>query len=179
MNVETICTLKNKFRWTGFLTYKNAKKANKYEWKLKRKKNYVHFLMTWPLRFSDLPSPLSDFCTRYRHRFFIMLGTKPRLAQITYASIVNKHFFTKWCHLPKLWTEPTKIGHIFRKYSTLKIGFQKNSHLKVVLLLSQILILIQKFSDDLWCWKRLWKSVFGNLFKVVVHNFVISDIIYF
>ena len=30
--------------------------------------------------------------------------------------------------LPKLWTEPTKIGHIFRKQSTLRIKvFKKKS----------------------------------------------------
>ena len=30
---------------------------------------------------------------RYRHRFFWLIWH-----QITYASIRNKHFFTKWCH---------------------------------------------------------------------------------
>ena len=35
--------------------------------------------------------------------------------------------------LPKLWTEPTKIGHIFRKYSILKKSkFSKTFPLKGV-----------------------------------------------
>ena len=31
--------------------------------------------------------------------------------------------------LPKLWTEPTKIGHIFRKQTTEKIEIFKKFHL--------------------------------------------------
>ena len=53
---------------------------------------------------------------RYRPRFFNQVGH-----QTTYASIGNKHFFTcimSLSDLQKLWTELTKIGHIFRKQST-------------------------------------------------------------
>ena len=57
--------------------------------------------------------PIADICIRYCHRFFDQVGH-----QTTYASIGNKHFFYKMmssADLPKLRTEPTKIGHIFRK----------------------------------------------------------------
>ena len=65
---------------------------------------------------------------RDRPRFFDQVGH-----QTTYACIGHRHFFTKSCHHqtcfpPKLWTEPTKIGHIFRKQSTLKIKVFKTFH---------------------------------------------------
>ena len=55
---------------------------------------------------------------RYRLRFFYQVGH-----QTTYASMGNKHF------IAKKWTELTKIGHIFRKQSTLKIKVFKKSQL--------------------------------------------------
>ena len=52
----------------------------------------------------------------YRPRFFDQVGHQ----KTTYASIGNKHFLTKpLSDLPKLQTELTKIGHIFRKQSTI------------------------------------------------------------
>ena len=50
---------------------------------------------------------------RVRPRFFDQVGH-----DTIYASSGNKHFFSRSdgeSDLPKLWTEPTKIGHIFRK----------------------------------------------------------------
>ena len=60
---------------------------------------------------------------RYRPRFFDQVGY-----QTTYASMGNKHFFTKYyliSNLPNSWTELTKIGHNFRKQSTEKKVFKK------------------------------------------------------
>ena len=57
--------------------------------------------------------------------FLIKLGIKPCL------HILKISIFS--LNLPKLWTAPTKIRHIFRKQSTLK-SFQKISFLKVDLL---------------------------------------------
>ena len=72
---------------------------------------------------------------------------------------------------PKLWTETTKIGHIFRKQSaTLKI--------KVNLLVKYAL---QKKNNkalvDFWCRKMTLKVHISNFanFEEVVHNFGRSD----
>ena len=56
---------------------------------------------------------LGDMKNRVRPRFYDQVGH-----QTTNASIGNKYFFTKkmsLSDLSKLWTEPTKIGHIFSK----------------------------------------------------------------
>ena len=60
---------------------------------------------------------------RYRPRFFDQVGH-----QTTYASIGNRHFFMPSSDQPKLWTGLTKIGHIFRKQSTLTIKVFKKFH---------------------------------------------------
>ena len=52
--------------------------------------------------------------------FLIKLGIKPRMH---YASMGNKHIMSL-SDLPKLWTEPTKIGHIFRKQSKVHIFWE-------------------------------------------------------
>ena len=60
-------------------------------------------------------------------RFFDQVGH-----QTTDSSMRNKHFSTKYHHqsdILKLWTEPAKIGHIFRQQSTLKIKVFKKNHL--------------------------------------------------
>ena len=57
--------------------------------------------------------------------------------------------------LSKLWTEPTKIGHIFRKYSTLKKFFGK----------------IQPISDT----ENDLETQNFEIFTKVVHNFDKSD----
>ena len=61
--------------------------------------------------------------------------------------------------LPKIWTEPTKIGHIFTKQSTLKIKvFKKFSFIKVDLLVKYSSYKKnQKDSVDFWCQKMTLK----------------------
>ena len=67
----------------------------------------------WSLLSIVINRPSLGFCMecssiRVRPRFFDQVGH-----QTTNASIGNKYFFTK-SDLPKLWTELTKIWHIFR-----------------------------------------------------------------
>ena len=64
---------------------------------------------------------------RYRPRFLNKLGMKPciHLGEIS----IFSHWIMSSSDLPKFWTEPTKIGHIFRKQSTLKIKVFKKFHL--------------------------------------------------
>ena len=73
--------------------------------------------------------------------------------------------------LPKLWTEPTKIGHIFRKQK-----FQKNSFIKVDLLVNYSL---QKKKSERFGWFLMPKNDFESTnfanFEEVVHNFGRSD----
>ena len=66
--------------------------------------------------------------------------------------------------LPKLWTEPTKIGHIFRKQSTLKIKDFKKFHLyKLISYSSEKKN--QKDSVDFWCRKMTESGLMPNLIK--------------
>ena len=65
--------------------------------------------------------------SRYRPRFFDKVGH-----QTMYASIGNRHFFTKSCHRQTYQNyeqSRQKFGHIFRKQSTLKIKVFKKIHL--------------------------------------------------
>ena len=73
--------------------------------------------------------------------------------------------------LPKLWTELTKIGHIFRKQSTLKI---KVSFIKVDLLVKYS---SQKKKSERFGWFLMPKNESTNFanFEDVVHNFGKSD----
>ena len=74
--------------------------------------------------------------------------------------------------LPKLWTEPTKIGHIFRKQSTLKV-FLKISLVKVDFLVKYSL---QKKKSERFGWFLMPKNDFEcTNFEEVVHNFGRSD----
>ena len=62
--------------------------------------------------------------------------------------------------LQKLWTESTKIGHIFRKQSTLKSKFSKDFIYKSWSP-SQIFCTekkVQKDSVDFWCPKNAFQS---------------------
>ena len=69
----------------------------------------------------------------------------------------------------ELWTEPTKIGHIFRKQST----FQKISFIKVDLLFKYSLQKKnEKYSVDFWCRKMTLTvqilQTFKRLFIILV-----------
>ena len=82
--------------------------------------------------------------------------------------------------LPKLWTEPTKIGHIFRKQSTtLKIKvFKKISFIKVDFLVKYFLQKkkSERFGRFLMPKNDFESTNFAN-FEKVVHNFGKSDMI--
>ena len=60
--------------------------------------------------------------------------------------------------LPKLWTEPTKISHIFRKQLTLKIKKLKISFIKVDLIVKySSQKKNQNYLVDFWCQKMTLK----------------------
>ena len=73
--------------------------------------------------------------------------------------------------LPKLWTEVTKIGHIFRKQSTLKSKFSKKLIYKSWFL-SQIFFTkkIRKIPLIFYAEKDFETTKFA-IFEEVVHNF--------
>ena len=80
--------------------------------------------------------------------------------------------------LPKLWTVPTKIGHISRKQKYFKIqGFQKISFIKVDLLVKYSLQ--KKKNSERFGWFLMPKNDFESTnfanFEDVVHNFGRSD----
>ena len=73
--------------------------------------------------------------------------------------------------LPELWTEPTKIGHIFRKQSTYfkNQSSQKISFVKVDLLLVQYSSQKKKFRKiplifdaEKWLWKYEFCNLWGE-----------------
>ena len=82
--------------------------------------------------FCNLFSSLYNFWNLLSSLYNFYLSTNLNTPyQTTYASIQNRHFFhyiVSLSDLPKLWTEPTKIGRIFRKQSTLKIKIEEVVH---------------------------------------------------
>ena len=80
-------------------------------------------------------------------------------------------------YLPKLWTELTKIGHIFRKQSTLNSNFSKNFIYKSWSP-SQIFFTEKKNSERLG-WFLMLKNDFESTnfakFEEVIHNFGRSE----
>ena len=79
--------------------------------------------------------------------------------------------------LPKLWTEPTKIGHISRKQSNLKQSFHKISFIKVDLLVKYSSE--KKKNSERFGWFLMPKNDFESTnfekFEEVFHNFGRSD----
>ena len=73
---------------------------------------------------------------------------------------------------PKLWTELTKIRHIFRKQSTLKVKAFKNviikssSPVKYSLQKKKLRKILLIFDAEKWLWKYDFE-----IFDKVVHNF--------
>ena len=77
--------------------------------------------------------------------------------------------------LPKLWTEPTKIGHIFRKQSTSKIKVFKKFHLQK--LISSNILYKKNFERVDWFLmpKNYFECTNFVNCEEVVHNFGRSD----
>ena len=74
--------------------------------------------------------------------------------------------------LPKLWTESTKIGHIFKKQSFQKKIIYKSWSPSQIFCTEKK---VQKDSVDFWCQKMPFKvQIFAN-FEEVVYNFGRSD----
>ena len=71
--------------------------------------------------------------------FLIKLGVKPHMHQWEISI-----FFTSW-NLRRLWTELTKIRHVFRKQNTLKIRVSKKFHSQKLVSWSNILHRKKKF----------------------------------
>jgi hypothetical protein len=95
-------------------------------------------------------------CSRYHPRFFDQVGH-----QTTYASMGNKHSFTKSWHRKTYqnYEQSTKIGQIFRKQSTLKVKVLKKKSLIKVLHRKEIRKIPLIFDAEKW----LLKYKFGNL----------------
>ena len=102
--------------------------------------------------------------------FLIKLGIKPRLHILKISIVSLNHVIVR--PTKKLWTEPTKIGHIFKKQSTLKIKVFNNSIYKRWSS-SQIFFTEkknQKYLVDFLCQKMTKSTNFAN-FEEVFHNF--------
>ena len=73
---------------------------------------------------------------------------------------------------PKLWTEPTKIGHIFRNQSTLKIKVFKRDDFLVK-------YSSQKRKSERFNWFLMPKNDFESTnfanYEEIIHNFGRSD----
>ena len=124
--------------------------------------------ISFPLHFCVMATigAVYSFFNRYRPRFFDQVGH-----QTTYTYKGNKAHLTKIMtssDLPKLWTEQTKIGHIFRKRSTLKIKNFKNFIYKSWSP-SQIYFIEKKFRKirlifdaEKWLWKYKFCKLWGG-----------------
>ena len=96
--------------------------------------------------------------------FLIKLGIKPRSNLL---EIGIFHYIMSSSDLPKLWTEPTKNGHIFRKQSTNKIKFKKIifkswSPSLIFLTEKKFSKITLIFDADKWLWKYQFCNLWGS-----------------